>query len=105
MHARPSINCINVISAEDPCIQEMMQIRRDEEAFHISIISKQHDIATRCPWVNDVSSTLNVISGEVESNKLVVVYAVILEKHEIACISIWATKRSSIRARSDAGRL
>lgn len=103
MHARPSINRINMISAEDPCIQEMMQIRRDEGAFRI--ISKQHDVATRCPWVNNVSSTLNIISGEVESNKLVVVYAVILEKHEIACISIGATKRSSIQARSDAGRL
>ena len=94
MHARPSINRINVISAEDPCIQEMMWIRRGEGALRI--ISKQHDVATECPWVNDVSSTLNIISGEVESNKLVVVYAVILEKHKIACISIWATKRSSI---------
>jgi hypothetical protein len=52
-----------------------------------------------------VGGPINVISGEVESNKLVVVYAVILEEHKIACISIGATKWSSIRAHSDAGRL
>jgi hypothetical protein len=60
----------------------MMQIRRNEGTF--CSISKQHDIATRCPWINNVSSTLNVISDEVESDKLVVVYAVILQEHEIA---------------------
>jgi hypothetical protein len=81
----------------------MMRIRRDEGTF--CIISKQHDVATGCPWVNYVSSMLDVISGEVESNKLVVVYAVILEEHKIACISVGATKWSSIQARSDAGRL
>jgi len=48
------------------------------------IVSKQHDIVMRCPWVNNVNSMLNVISGEVESDKLVVVYAVILQEHEIA---------------------
>ena len=30
----------------------------------------------RCPWVNDVCSTLNVITGEVESNQLVVVHVI-----------------------------
>jgi hypothetical protein len=60
------------------------------------IVGKKHDVTTRCPWVNDVSSTLNVISGEVESNKFVVVYAVVLQKHEIACISVRAMKWPSI---------
>src|ERR1700679_2512085 len=60
-HARPSINYIYMICAKDPCIQEMMGIRRNIGTF--CIISKKHDVATSCPWVNNVSSTLNVISG------------------------------------------
>jgi hypothetical protein len=72
----------------------MMGIRRNNGAF--CIIGKKHDVATRCPWVNNVSSTLNVISGEVESNKPVVVYAVVLQEDKIACISLGAMKWSSI---------
>ena len=92
MHARPSINHIYVICTKDPCIQETMQIWRTSH-----IISKKHDVAAGCPCIDDVNSTLNVMSGEVESNKLVVVYAVIFQEHEIACISIG-------RACSDARR-
>jgi hypothetical protein len=90
LHARSSINHICVISTDDPCVQEMMWIRRNNRTFHI--ISKEHDIAMGCPWVNDVRSTLNIISGKVEPNKLVVVYAVILQKHGIGCTSVGAMK-------------
>jgi hypothetical protein len=68
-----------------------MRIRRTSH-----IVSKKHDVAPGCPCVDDVSSTLNVMSGEVESNKLVVVYAVVLQEHEIAGISIGAMIWSSI---------
>src|SRR6202789_2344830 len=69
-HARPSINHVYMICAEDLCVQEMMWIQRNNGPF--SIVSKKHDIATRCPWVDNISSTLKIISCEVESNKLVV---------------------------------
>ena len=85
-HPRPGVNYICMISTKYPCIQEMVQIWRI--GCTIDLVRKEHDIATRCPWVNYVSPPPNVVCGEVETDELVVVYEVLIQQHEVSSIAV-----------------
>ena len=63
----------------------MMQIRG---ISCIDLVSKKHDVATRCPRVDYVSPPPNVVSGEVETDEFVVVYMVLLQEHKVSCTAI-----------------
>ena len=85
-HPRPGVNYICMISTKYPCVQEMVQIWRI--SCTIDLVRKEHDVATRCPWVNYVSPPPNVVRGEVETDELVVVYEVLIQQHEVSSIAV-----------------
>jgi len=75
-----------MIRAEYPRVQEMVQIRGI--SCTVDLVRKKHDVATRCPWVNYVSSSPNIVRGEVETDELVVIYEVLIQQHEISPIAV-----------------
>ena len=56
-----------------------------------STVRKKHDVATRCSWVNYVSSPPNVVRGEVETDEFVVIYHVLFQKHKVLSIAVEMT--------------
>lgn len=72
-----------MVHAYDTCIQEMVLVRR-----FIGCICKKHDVAAGGARINDIYTTPNIICGEMESGKFVVVDGVLLQEYEleIACV-------------------
>lgn len=75
-----------MICAEYPCVQETVEIRRI--ARTVDLVCKKHDVATRISWVNYVSPPPNVVRGEVETDDFVVIYDVLIQKHEVSPIAV-----------------
>lgn len=67
----------------------MVQIRRI--GCTVDLVRKKHDVATRCPWVNYISPPPNVVRGEVETDKFVVIYEVLIQQHEVSPIVVEKT--------------
>ena len=85
-HPRPGVDYICMICAEYPCIQEMVQIWRIGRI--VNLVCKKHDVATRSSWVNYVSSSPNIVRGEVETDEFVVIYEVLIQQHEVSLIAV-----------------
>jgi len=47
------------------------------------IICKEHNIATRRPWIHNVCSTPYIVSSEMEMNAFMLIYVIVLQEHKI----------------------
>jgi hypothetical protein len=67
------------------------------------MVCEEHDIAMRRSRIHDICPTSHIVSGEVKLKEPMVVYAVILNEHEIMRIPFQAYGRSSIGGCADCG--